>query len=113
MASNFLNIESVPPELEKKVKQSMKFRTGKFVWRVRFSSPLDPESINNRNLYVTTMNKIPLKTHIRYDTINEYIEIEPMEPYAEDESYLLNITTNVKSQGGKKLNKPVQLQFKL
>jgi hypothetical protein len=113
MTNNYLNIESVSGEVEKKVKQSLKFRTGNFVWRVKFSAPLNPSTINNRNLYVTTMNKTPLKTHIRYDSINQYIEIEPLEPYAENESYILTVTKNVKSQGGKNLKNEVQLQFKI
>lgn len=113
MTNNYLNIESVSGEVEKKVKQSLKFRTGDFVWRVKFSAPLNPSTVNNRNLYVTTMNKTPLKTHIRYDSINQYIEIEPLEPYTENQSYILTVTKNVKSQGGKNLKNEVQLQFKI
>jgi hypothetical protein len=113
MTNNYINIEAVSNELQDKVKQSLKFRTGNFVWRVKFSSPLNPATVNNRNLYVTSLNQVPLKTNIRYDSINQYIEIEPLEPYAENESYILTITTNVKSMGGKNLKKNMQLQFKL
>ncbi len=41
------------------------------------------------------------------------IEIEPLEPYAQNESYILNITTNVASAGGKRLREPLQVQFKI
>ena len=41
------------------------------------------------------------------------IEIEPLEPYAQNESYILNITTNVASAGGKHLREPLQVQFKI
>lgn len=111
--NNLINIESVSEEVQNKVRQTLKFRTGKFVWRVKFTAPLNPATVNNRNLYVTTLSQIPLKTHIRYDSINNYIEIEPLEPYAENESYILTITQKVRSQGGKNLKKEIQLQFSL
>ncbi len=56
---------------------------------------------------------MPLKTRISYDTINRYIEIEPLDPYTENESYILTVTQNVKSIGGKNLKKSVQIQFKI
>lgn len=113
MASNYLDIEAVTGGAEKLVKQDMKFRTGKFVWRVKFTAPLNPATVNNMNLYVTTMNDKPLKTAIRYDTINNYIEIEPLEPYAQNESYTLNISQNVESKGGQRLKNDVRLRFRI
>lgn len=113
MANNFVNIESVSDDVKNKVKQTLKFRTGNFVWRVKFSAPLNPATVNNNNLYVTSLNHSPLKTHIRYDTINQYIEIEPLESYAQNESYILTITKNVASAGGQRLKKDVSIQFKL
>lgn len=113
MADNIIQIESVTEGIQSKVKQSFKFRTAKFVWRIKFTAPLDPSTVNNKNLYVTKLNQLPLKTYIRYDTINQYIEIEPLEPYSPNESYILNITRNVKSKGGKYLKTPVTLRFKM
>ena len=57
-----------------------------------------------------------IKTSIlrsRIDSLENEIEIEPMEAYAQNESYILNITTNVKSLNGKPLKKPIQVQFKI
>ncbi|MDF2590093.1 MAG: hypothetical protein K0S41_3934 [Anaerocolumna sp.] len=113
MTTDYLNIESVSGETEDKVKQTLKFKTGNFIWRVKFSTPLNPESVNNRNLYVTSLNLTPLKTHIRYDSINKQIEIEPIEPYAQNESYILTITKNVKSKGGQRLKNDIKIQFKI
>jgi len=113
MSSNYVNIESVSNELKDKVKQTLKFRTGNFVWRVKFTSPLNPSSVNNRTVYITSLNQVPLKAIIKYDSINRYIEIEPLEPYAQNESYILTITKLVMSQGGKYLKNDVKLQFKL
>lgn len=110
---NFIDIESVPAEVQGKVKQSLKFKTGKFVWRVKFSAPLDPSSVNNMNLYVTDIADVPLKTAIHYNGQTNEIEIEPLEPYARDSSYILNISKNVRSVGGQTLKSDVRLQFKV
>lgn len=111
--SNYLSIESVTPGDESKVRQTMKFRTGKFVWRVQFNTPLNPKTVNNVNLYVTDSKQQPLSTKISYNSEESVIEVEPIEPYATDESYFLNITTKVQSKGGQTLKKPIQVQFKL
>ena len=92
----YLEFESMTEGLESKVRQDLKFKT-----------------VNNVNLYVTSMNLSPLKTAIRYNSLENEIEIEPLEPYAKNESYILNITTNVTSLGGKPLKKPLQVQFKI
>lgn len=111
--AKYVDIESVSKGLENKVAQDLKFRTGRFVWKVKFNTPLDPRTVNNVNLFVTTLGQNPLKTDIRYDTLNNTIEIEPLEAYAQQESYILNITTAVKSKGGQKLKAPIRLQFKI
>lgn len=110
---NYLEIESTSENVASMVKQDLKFKTGKFIWRVKFNTALDPSTVNNVNLYVTTLSQSPLKTSITYDSLNNMIEIEPLEPYTQNESYLLNITTKVKSKGGKSLKQPIQVQFKL
>ena len=109
--TNYVEIEGVVESSEEIVKQNMKFRTGKFVWRVSFTAPLNPATVNNMNLYVTTADDKPLKTSIRYDATNNYIEIEPLEAYAQNESYILVITKNVESKGGQKLKNEIKLKF--
>jgi len=113
MAKGLLEIEDIPPHLSNKVKQNLKFKTGNFIWRVRFNIPLDPKTVNKETMYVTNSQNQRLSTHISYDVQNEIIEIEPMEPYATSELYTLVITTNVKSRGGQSLNEPVSIKFKL
>lgn len=113
MNSNYLTIENVSGESDYKVKQDIKFKTKNFVWRVKFNIPLDPSTVNNVNCYVTNLKQIPLKTMISYDSINNYIEIEPIEGYSEDEPYFLIITKNVSSRGGKKLKSDIRIRFKI
>ena len=109
----YLEFESMSDDLQNKVRQDLKSRTGNFLWKIKINIPLDPKTVNNVNLYVTSLNLTPLRTAIRYNSLENEIEIEPLEPYAQNESYILNITTNVKSLGGKSLKQPLQVQFKI
>ncbi len=113
MAKNLIDIEDIPPQLANKVKQDLRFKTGNFVWRVRFNTPLDPHTVNKDTMYVTNSQNQKLPSYIRYDTENEIIEVEPLEPYSTNEYYFLTITKNVKSRGGQSLKEPVQIKFKL
>lgn len=110
--SHYITIESISGSGMNKVKQDMKFKTDYFVWRIKFNIPLNPATVNNRNLYVTSLNQVPLNTNIRYDTVDNYIEIEPLSPYAKNESYVLHITKNVKSKSGRSLPDEIKIQFK-
>ena len=113
MAKNLIDIEDIPPQLANKVKQDLRFKTGNFVWRVRFNIPLDLHTVNKDTMYVTNSQNQKLRSYIRYDTKNEIIEVEPLEPYSTNEYYFLTITKNVKSRGGQSLKEPVQIKFKL
>jgi hypothetical protein len=113
MAPKYITIENVTGASQGRVKQSLKFKTGNFVWRIKFTAPLNPATVNNQNLYVTSMNQVPLKTNIRYDSVNNFIEIEPLEPYSKNESYLLHVTNNVMSKKGQKLSDDIIIQFKV
>lgn len=59
--ANYLAFESMTEGLENKVKQDLKFKTGNFLWKIKFNVPLDPKTVNNVNLYVTTMNMVAIK----------------------------------------------------
>jgi len=111
--ADYLDIKITDETVEKKVKQRLKFRTGHFVWRVKFNIPLDPRSINNNNIYVTDENNNILDTLIRYNETENLIEIEPRKAYSQEKNYFLNVSTRVKSAGGRKLKESVQLQFKI
>ena len=113
MAKHILDIEDIPPSLSNKVKQNLKFKTGNFVWRVRFNIPLDPKTVNKDTMFVTNSANQKLHTSIWYNLKDEMIEIEPLEPYATNEYYYLVITTNVHSKGGQSLSEPVRIKFKL
>jgi len=111
--ANFIVIESVVGSVKNKVKQDLKFKTGSFVWKIKFTAPLNPKTVNNKNLYVTSLDLTPLITNIRYDTVDNCIEIEPLAPYPKNASYFLHITTNVKSKQGQSLPNEIKIQFKV
>ncbi len=113
MAPHYITIENVEGSGKNRVKQDLKFRTGNIVWKIRFTAPLNPSTVNNKNLYVTSSGQVPLQTNIRYDSISNSIEIEPMAPYSKNESYLLHVTTKVKSIQGQTLPNEITIQFKV
>lgn len=113
MAVQYIEFGEIPDNLKQKVHQSLAFKTGNFVWKVRFSTEMKPSTVNATNMYLTNEFGESIKTNIRYDIPNNVVEVSPAEPYAEGIKYFLNITTNVQSKGGQKLKAPVKLQFKL
>ena len=113
MAGNHIEISDIPSTLSHKVKQNLRFKTGNFVWRVKFNIPLDPKTVNNETMFVTNSQSQKLRSYITYKQDTGMIEIEGTEPYATSEEYTLHITTKVHSKGGRSLKEPVQLKFKL
>lgn len=113
MIKNYIEIEDIPKGYESRVKQKLSFKTGKFVWRCRFTTALDPSTINSENLYVESESGMRLDTKFTYNDADMEIELEPLEPYAQDTNYFLNITTRVKSRGGQHLKEPIQVKFRL
>ena len=109
--ANYLNIVSVTGEDKRLVKQDLKFRTGKFIWRIVFNIPLNPATVNNENLMVFTSQAAKVDTKISYNPDLHAIEIEPLEAYASGETYTLHITKKVESKGGQQLKNEIDLQF--
>lgn len=110
MGTNYLNIDAAD-DIKDKVRQDLKFRTGKFVWKVVFNIPLNPATVNNNNLVVVDSNNAPLATKISYNEDTNAIEIEPKEAYAQGETYTLHIKKTVESRGGQQLKKDIDVDF--
>ena len=111
MATDYLDIQT-PAGSEKLVRQDLKFKTGKFVWRIKFTAPLNPSTVNTNNLFVTTAAGNLLNAYISYKPETNCIEISPAAAYSATEQYTLHITTRVQSRGGQSLKEPVQIKFK-
>lgn len=108
---NYLEINSVTGSDSRLVKQDLKFRTGKFVWRVVFNVALNPATVNNQNLMVFNSQNKPVETKISYNADLKAIEIEPNEAYSQGETYTLRVTKQVESKGGQKLKEQIDLAF--
>ncbi len=88
-------------------------KSGHVIWKIRFSLPLDPVTVNTSNMYVTDAGGTVVKTAIKYNTETNYIEIKPLSEYSLETDYYLNITKNVMSVSGKNLKHEVKLLFKI
>ena len=111
--SRFIKIEEATPGVENKIKTDFYFHTGKFVWRVKFSTTLDASTVNNSNLFVTNEAGMPIRAEIHYQSSTNEIEIEPLDTYDTKQAYILHITTKVQSLGGQKLKEPIEVKFRL
>lgn len=109
---NLLEIEPLTEGTGHRIKQHLRFKTGKFIWRVRFTAPLNPATVNNINMFVTNEeNGAILRTTIRYNSETNEVEIEPLDPYAKNTAYILNVTKNVRSKGGQNLKDEIKIKF--
>lgn len=109
---NLLEIEPLSEHTGHRIKQNLKFKTGKFIWRVRFTTPLNPATVNNVNMFVTDAETgSVLRTTIRYNSETNEVEIEPLEAYAKNTAYILNVTKNVRSKGGQNLKDEIKIKF--
>jgi len=113
MQKNYIEIEDIPKGYENRVKQNLSFKTGKFIWKCRFTTALDPSTVTSDNLYVESETGMRLQTKITYNDADMEIEVEPLEAYAQNTDYFLNITTKVRSRGGQHLKEPVHIKFRL
>lgn len=111
--SNYITIEEVNGERLDKVRQTLRFQTGNFVWRIKFNVLLRASTVNNQTCFVTATSGEPLATKIHYNSEQRYIEIEPVFAYAKNQSYILHITTKVASLKGQTLQQEIRIRFKI
>lgn len=111
--TEYVDIKSVMGSDARLVKQDLKFRTGNFVWRVVFNIPLNPATVNNRNLAVYNASNSLVDCRISYNADLRAIEIEPKEAYNSDETYTLKVSRNVESKGGQRLKNEIMLSFSI
>ena len=109
----YLDIKSVSGSDSRLIKQDLKFRTGKFVWKVIFNIPLNPATVTEQNLQVLNPQKQVVETRISYNPDMHAIEIEPREPYSSGQTYTLHVTQRVESKGGQRLKNDIDIEFEV
>ncbi len=82
-------------------------------WYIKFNIPLDPSSVNEKTMFVSDISGYKMQTLIEYSSEYNLISISPIDSYAQDTYYVLNITTKVKSAKGNNLTRKIHILFKL
>ena len=101
------------PELKGKITTKITDPNGTVYWYIRFNTTLDPNSITKHSMNVTQTDGYIINTIITYDSERNLIVLNPCDLYRQNEYYLLNISTKVRSDKGKPLPKSVHIMFKL
>jgi len=101
------------PGLKGKITTNITDPNGTVYWYIRFNTPLDPESVTKHSMNVTQTDGYIINVIITYDSSRNLIVLNPCDLYRQNEYYLLNISTKVRSDKGRPLPKSVHIMFKL
>lgn len=86
----------------------------KKVWTISFSQPLKDTTVNSTNVYVEDENYRLFFTNVTLSSDKKSIIVTPKDnQYKENTVYKLNISKNVTSDKGKKLEKDIIMPFNL
>jgi len=108
-----LRLHTTNANLAGKIKTNIVEPDGTVYWYIRFNLELDPASVSKHTMNVTETNGYILPTIITYDCSKNLIVLNPVGLYRQNEYYMLNISTKVKSSKGTHLRKSVHVLFKL
>ena len=95
------------------VREHLSGKTFNFCWKIRFSHELDPTSVNNTTMFVTTPDGGMFNCKIIYNPVENIIEIHPLENYSPNTQYTLTVTTRVKSLTGSHLPNDISVPFSI
>lgn len=88
-------------------------KTYSFSWQIKFSLELDPKTVNNTTMFVTSPSGSLINCKITYNEISNSIEIKPLERYEPNATYTLTVTTRVKSIKGATLKQDLCFPFRV
>ena len=108
-----IRVAATNPALKEKIRINLDDGADEAVWYMQFNTPLDPESVSRKTMNVTEVNGYILKTDISYDASKNMIILRPVDSYAQNEFYLLNVSQKVRSEKGRNLEKEIHILFKL
>ncbi|WP_250277709.1 hypothetical protein [[Clostridium] colinum] len=108
-----IKLDASQKEINKKFKNEIEDTEQKIYWYIKFSSALDEKSVSTKTMNVTDTKGYIFKTNIEYNKELELIVIETLEPYKEEEYYILHVNKNVRAENLKKLKKDVHILFKI
>ena len=106
-------LKSNNPNLKTRIATNITDPNGAVYWYIRFNTLLDGESVSKHTMNVTDTKGYILNSIITYDSSRNLIVLNPMDLFRQNEYYILNISTKVRSAKGRQLTKPVHILFKL
>lgn len=81
-------------------------------WSVKFNSPLNPETVNNKNIVVTDSTDKVVPVTISLGSNGSTVIISSrVSGYEPNKKYNLSISTDIQSTSGKRLSSPLKMQF--
>ena len=83
------------------------------IWTIAFSQPLKESSIKNTTVYVEDEGYRLFFTDVTLSSDKKSIIVKPRNAYQENKTYKLNISKDVTSEKGEKLEKSIVLPFTL
>ena len=82
------------------------------VWTVKFSTPMDLNTVNSDNIYVTDDSNLLVKTTLTRSEDGASVMVSPNNAYTVGKKYWLFITGGITTNGGKQyLSKPGAVPF--
>ncbi len=109
----FIKLVTSSPLLKNKIHIDVKNPTDVVYWYIKFNIPLDGSSVSEDTAGVTDKEGYILNTEIKYSRKSNVISIRPLEPYVQNEYYILNISKEVRSENLQELKNDIHILFKL
>lgn len=82
------------------------------VWTVKFSAPMDLNTMNSSNIYVTDDSNVLSKTILTRSSDGASVLVKPVSAYIVGKKYWLFMTGDITTNGGKQqLSKPLVMPF--
>ncbi len=110
---DFFEFVASSPSLRDKIHIDIKNTTDIIYWHIKFNIPLDEASVSEKTTGVTDTQGYILSTEIKYSQKSNLISIRPLEPYVQNEYYILSISKTVRSANLQNLKNDIHILFKL
>jgi len=82
------------------------------VWTVKFSKPMDNNTVNSSNIYMTDDNNLLVKTTLIRSADGASVQVSPVSAYSVGKKYWLFMTGDITTNSGKQqLTKPLVMPF--
>ncbi len=111
--NDYIKVVPSDPRLKDKIHVNFDNPEDTLYWYIKFNITLDEKTVTGKTATVTDVNGYILETDISYNENTNLIELSPLEPYEQDEYYILTISKKVHSKSGNGLKKDINILFKL